>query len=96
MSGVFTFMRILFLVVDFLAANVGTRSPVESGVNDRSLPQEQSIALLHTKAADIAPEKGVLEPVTGVRRTEAPIPNDWLRWRRGRWRSSTDSARGIT
>ena len=53
MSGVFTFIRILFLVVDFLAANGGTRSPVESGANTRSLPPEQSIALLHTKVADV-------------------------------------------
>jgi len=57
MSGIFTFMRILFLVVDFLAANGGTRSPVESGANARSLPPERSTALLHTKVAAIAPEE---------------------------------------
>jgi hypothetical protein len=41
MSGIFTFMRILFLVVDFFAANGGTQSPVQSGANTRSLPPEQ-------------------------------------------------------
>jgi hypothetical protein len=52
-------MRILFLVVDFLATIGGTQSPVESGANTRSLPPEQSTALLHTKVAAIAPEKAV-------------------------------------
>lgn len=59
MSGIFTFMRILLLVVDFLAANGGTRSPVESGANTGSLPLGQSAALLHTKVAANAPEKAV-------------------------------------
>jgi len=59
MSEVFTFMRILFLVVDFLAANGGTQSPVEWRANTRSLLPEQSTALLHTKVAVIASEKAV-------------------------------------
>ena len=61
MSGIFTFMRILFLVVDFLAAHGGTRSPVESSANTGSLPLEQSTALPHTKVAANAPEKAVHE-----------------------------------
>ena len=59
MSWIFTFMRILFLVVDFLAAIGGTRSAVEWGANARSLPPEQSTTLLHTKASAIAPEEAV-------------------------------------
>lgn len=61
MSGIFTFMRMLFLVVDFLAAHGGTRSPVESSANTGSLPLEQSTALPHTKVAANAPEKAVHE-----------------------------------
>ena len=59
MSEIITFLRILFLVVDFLATIGGTQSPVESGANTRSLPPEQSAALVHTKVAAIAPEKAV-------------------------------------
>ena len=59
MSWIFTFMRILFLVVDFLATIGGTRSAVVWGANARSLPPEQSTTLLHTKLSAIAPEEAV-------------------------------------
>lgn len=61
MSGIFTFMRILFLVVDFLAAHGGTRNAVESSANTGSLPLEHWTALPHTKVAANAPEKAVHE-----------------------------------